>query len=135
VPIDAACLLTRADSLASGNSSPELWRMEVDAGGCDITSAPAREAKWLLFPLIPEPATNRKSRNIGVQRRWTACLQIRSHRQVGLGNRVVLAMGLSLNSVGRCGKDVAGYDLLSLLVGSKAHRNHHRRLAQAHART
>jgi glycolate oxidase subunit GlcD len=112
------CSLERLDRVRS--FEPELWRLHVDAG---VTTARvhklARES-GLLFP--PDPGASEQSQiggnvacnaggphsfKYGVTGAWVS------------GIEAVVAGGELIRSGGPVRKDVAGYDLRSLLVGSE----------------
>jgi glycolate oxidase subunit GlcD len=99
---------------------PELWRMEVEAGVLTATVQRRAREEGLTYPVDPgsqesstiggNVATNAggpHSFKYGVTRAWVTGLE------------VVLAPGELVHVGGPVRKDVAGYDLTSLLVGAE----------------
>jgi glycolate dehydrogenase FAD-linked subunit len=120
VPLDGGivCSLERMDRVRAFD--PEFWRIHVEAG---VTTARLRDlarASGLYFPVDPgaaeqsqiggNTATNAggpHSFKYGVTRHWVTGLE------------AVVGGGTELRSGGPTRKDVAGYDLTGLLVGSE----------------
>jgi len=120
VPIDGGvvCSLERLNRIRQ--FQPELWRMEVDAGVVTSRVHQLARQNGLLFP--PDPGASEQSQiggNIacnaggphafkyGVTGKWVS------------GIEAVLASGKVAQLGGSLRKDVAGYDLRSLLIGSE----------------
>jgi glycolate oxidase subunit GlcD len=120
VPIDGGvvCSLERLSRIRQ--FQPELWRMEVDAGVVTSRVHQLARRNGLLFP--PDPGASEQSQiggNIacnaggphafkyGVTGKWVS------------GIEAVLASGTIAQLGGSLRKDVAGYDLRSLLIGSE----------------
>jgi FAD/FMN-containing dehydrogenase len=128
VPVDGAgaagpsesvgIALDRLDRIRSFD--PLLWRMEAEAGVITATIARRARENGLLFP--PDPGAAEQSQlggnlatnaggphafKYGVTGRWVT------------GVEVVLAPGELVTFGGPVRKDVAGYDLRSLLIGSE----------------
>ena len=113
-----AIALDRLDRVRS--FEPLLWRMEAEAGVITATIARRARENGLLFP--PDPGAAEQSQlggnlatnaggphafKYGVTGRWVT------------GIEVVLAPGELVTFGGAVRKDVAGYDLRSLLIGSE----------------
>jgi len=120
VPIDGGVVCSLERLARIREFQPELWRMEVDAGVVTSRVHQLARRNGLLFP--PDPGASDQSQiggNIacnaggphafkyGVTGKWVS------------GIEVVLAHGTVAQLGGPLRKDVAGYDLLSLLVGSE----------------
>jgi FAD/FMN-containing dehydrogenase len=125
VPVDGegardtvAIALDRLDRVRS--FAPLSWRMEAEAGVITATIARRARENGLLFP--PDPGAAEQSQlggnlatnaggphafKYGVTGRWVT------------GVEVVLAPGELVSFGGAVRKDVAGYDLRSLLIGSE----------------
>lgn len=120
VPVDGGvvCSLERLNRIRQ--FQPELWRMEVDAGVVTSRVHQLARQNGLLFP--PDPGASEQSQiggNIacnaggphafkyGVTGKWVS------------GIEVVLASGTVTQFGGSLRKDVAGYDLRSLVIGSE----------------
>jgi glycolate oxidase subunit GlcD len=120
VPFDGGvvCSLERLNRIRQ--FQPELWRMEVDAGVVTSRVHQLARQNGLLFP--PDPGASEQSQiggNIacnaggphafkyGVTGKWVS------------GIEAVLSSGTVTQLGGSLRKDVAGYDLRSLLIGSE----------------
>lgn len=117
---DGGVVLSLAGLRRIRSLEPELWRVEVEAGITTATVARRAREEGLYYPVDPGAqesstiggnlATNAggpHSFKYGVTRAWVT------------GVEVVLAPGRLVRLGGRVRKDVAGYDLTSLLVGSE----------------
>lgn len=120
VPLDGGVVLAldRLDRVRSLH--PELWRMEAEAGVRTATVARLARENGLWFGVDPGAAeSSQLGGNVatnaggphtfkhGVMRAWVSGLE------------VVLAPGELVRVGGATRKDVAGYDLVSLLCGSE----------------
>lgn len=96
------------------------WRMEVDAGVTTATVARRAREEGLYFPVDPGAAeSSHIGGNLATNAGGPHALK---HGVTGawvLGLDVVLAPGELVRLGGPVRKDVAGYDLVSLLVGSE----------------
>jgi glycolate oxidase subunit GlcD len=120
VPIDGGvvCSLERLNRIRQ--FQPELWRMEVDAGV--VTSRVHRLARQngLLFP--PDPGASEQSQiggNIACNAGGPHAFKYGVTGKWVTGIEAVLASGTVTQLGGSLRKDVAGYDLRSLLIGSE----------------
>ncbi len=99
---------------------PEWWRCEVEAGVTTAQLAERARAAGLRFP--PDPGAAESSQIGGNLATNAGGPHAFGHGQVRsfvLGLEVVLAPGELVRIGGPLRKDVAGYDLTSLLVGSE----------------
>jgi glycolate oxidase subunit GlcD len=99
---------------------PQLWRMHVEAG---LTTAHvhrlARE-NGLLFP--PDPGAAEQSQiggNVATNAGGPHAFKYGATRDWVTGLQAVIADGEVIEVGGACRKDVGGYDLRSLLIGSE----------------
>lgn len=120
VPIDGGVVLSLERLTTVRALDPELWRMHVDAGVTTATVQRLARESGLLFP--PNPGAAEQSQiggnvatnaggprafKYGVTGRWVT------------GVEAVVAPGEFVRLGGFARKDVAGYDLRGLLIGSE----------------
>jgi FAD/FMN-containing dehydrogenase len=121
VPLDDPCIAVALDRLTRVRSfDPLLWRMEAEAGVTTATVQRLARENGLLFP--PDPGAAEQSQiggnlatnaggphafKYGVTSRWVT------------GVEAVIAPGELVCFGGPLRKDVAGYDLRGLLIGSE----------------
>ncbi|HEX2086564.1 MAG TPA: FAD-linked oxidase C-terminal domain-containing protein [Solirubrobacteraceae bacterium] len=120
VPVDGGVVLALERLRAIRSFEPLLWRMEVEAGVTTATVARLARENGLLYP--PDPGAAESSHiggnaatnaggphafKYGVTGAWVT------------GVEAVVAPGELVRLGGPVRKDVAGYDLRSLLVGSE----------------
>jgi glycolate oxidase subunit GlcD len=117
-PGSVVCSLERLTAVRE--MQPGLWRMHVEAG---LTTAHvhrlARE-NGLLFP--PDPGAAEQSQiggNVATNAGGPHAFKYGATREWVTGIEAVLAEGEVVELGGACRRDVGGYDLLSLLVGSE----------------
>jgi FAD/FMN-containing dehydrogenase len=124
VPDDASVATTLAIALDRLNRvrsfDPLLWRMEVDAGVTTATVARLARESGLLFP--PDPGAPEQSQiggNLATNAGGPHAFKygVTSHWVSGI--EAVIAPGELVRFGGPIRKDVAGYDLRSLLIGSE----------------
>ena len=121
VPLDADAVVLSLERLRRVRSfSPELWRMEVEAGL--LTSDVQRLARenGLWFP--PDPGAAEQSQIGGNVATNAGGPHAFRHGQTGAwvtGVEAVIAPGSLVRFGGPVRKDVAGYDLKDLLIGSE----------------
>jgi glycolate oxidase subunit GlcD len=120
VPIDGGVVLSLERLTTVHALDPQLWRMHVDAGVTTATVARLARENGLLFP--PNPGAAEQSQiggnvatnaggprafKYGVTGRWVT------------GIEAIVAPGELVRLGGFTRKDVAGYDLRGLLIGSE----------------
>jgi FAD/FMN-containing dehydrogenase len=121
VPLDDPCIAVSLKRLARVRSfDPLLWRMEAEAGVTTATVQRLARENGLLFP--PDPGAAEQSQiggnlatnaggphafKYGVTSRWVT------------GVEAVIAPGELVRFGGPLRKDVAGYDIKNLLIGSE----------------
>jgi FAD/FMN-containing dehydrogenase len=121
VPLDDPCIAISLERLARVRSfDPLLWRMEIEAGATTATVQRLARENGLFFP--PDPGAAEQSQiggnlatnaggphafKYGVTSRWVT------------GVEAVIAPGELVRFGGPLRKDVAGYDLRGLLIGSE----------------
>jgi glycolate oxidase subunit GlcD len=117
-PGSVVCSLERMTAVRE--LSPRTWRMEVEAG---LTTAHvhrlARE-NGLLFP--PDPGASQQSQiggNVATNAGGPHAFKYGATRDWVTGIEAVLAGGEIVRLGGACRKDVGGYDLRALLIGSE----------------
>jgi glycolate dehydrogenase FAD-linked subunit len=120
VPLDGGVVLSLEHLAKIKNLDPGLWRAEVEAGV--ITSDLRRRARenGLLFP--PDPGSAEQSQlggNIATNAGGPHAFKYGVTGAWVTGLEVVLAPGELVSIGGPIRKDVAGYDLKSLLIGSE----------------
>ncbi len=99
---------------------PELWRMEAEAGVTTQTIARLARESGLLFP--PDPGAPEQSQLGGMVATNAGGPHAFKYGVTGdwvTGVEAVLAPGVLVRVGGPVRKDVAGYDLRALLVGSE----------------
>ncbi len=99
---------------------PELWRMHVEAGLSTAHVHRLARESGLLFP--PDPGAAEQSQiggNVATNAGGPHAFKYGATRDWVTGLEVVLAEGEVVELGGACRRDVGGYDLLSLLVGSE----------------
>jgi glycolate oxidase subunit GlcD len=120
VPLDGGVVLSleRLDRVRSFD--PELWRMEVEAGVLTAHVQRLARENGLWFP--PDPGAAEQSQIGGNVATNAGGPHAFRHGQTGAwvtGVEAVVAPGELVRFGGRVRKDVAGYDLKSLMVGSE----------------
>jgi glycolate oxidase subunit GlcD len=117
-PGSVVCSLERMRAVRE--IEPRLWRMHVEAG---LTTAHvhrlARE-NGLLFP--PDPGASQQSQiggNVATNAGGPHAFKYGATRDWVTGIEAVLADGEIVEVGGTCRKDVGGYDLRGLLIGSE----------------
>ncbi len=117
-PGSVVCSLERMKAVRA--IEPRLWRMHVEAG---LTTAHvhrlARES-GLLFP--PDPGASEQSQiggNVATNAGGPHAFKYGATRDWVTGIEAVLADGEIVRVGGACRKDVGGYDLRGLLIGSE----------------
>lgn len=117
-PGSVVCSLERMTAVRE--LSPRTWRMHVEAG---LTTAHvhrlARE-NGLLFP--PDPGASEQSQiggNVATNAGGPHAFKYGATRDWVTGVEAVLADGEIVQLGGACRKDVGGYDLRALLIGSE----------------
>lgn len=99
---------------------PAWWRMEVDAGVTTATVARRAREEGLYYPVDPGAAeSSHIGGNLATNAGGPHALKHGVTRSWVLGLDVVVAPGERVRLGGPVRKDVAGYDLVSLLVGSE----------------
>ncbi|MFA9271118.1 MAG: FAD-binding oxidoreductase [Baekduiaceae bacterium] len=99
---------------------PAWWRMEVDAGVTTATVARRAREEGLYYPVDPGAAeSSHIGGNLATNAGGPHALKHGVTRSWVMGLDVVLAPGERVRLGGPVRKDVAGYDLVSLLVGSE----------------
>ncbi|MDQ3721931.1 MAG: FAD-binding protein, partial [Actinomycetota bacterium] len=99
---------------------PELWRMEAEAGVTTATIARLARENGLLFP--PDPGAQEQSQLGGTIATNAGGPHAFKYGVTGdwvTGLEAVLAPGELVRVGGATRKDVAGYDLRALLIGSE----------------
>jgi glycolate oxidase subunit GlcD len=120
VPLQGGVVLDLRHMNRVRTLDPALWRAEVEAGV--TTAALRRRARenGLLFP--PDPGAAEQSQiggNIATNAGGPHTFKYGATGAWVTGLEAVLAPGVLVRLGGAVRKDVAGYDLLSLLVGSE----------------
>ncbi len=120
VPLDGGVVLSLERLARVRSFDPLLWRMEVEAG---MTTAEVRRIAregGLLFP--PDPGAAEQSQiggNVATNAGGPHAFKYGVTGAWVTGLEVVVAPGELIRLRGPLRKDVAGYDLTSLLVGSE----------------
>jgi glycolate oxidase subunit GlcD len=99
---------------------PESWRLQVDAGVTTSRVHRLARESGLFYP--PDPGASEQSQiggNLACNAGGPHSFKYGVTRDWVTGVEVVVADGELLHFGGACRKDVAGYDLVSLLVGSE----------------
>ena len=120
VPIDGGvvCSLERLTRIRQ--FQPELWRMEVDAGVVTSRVHQLARQNGLLFP--PDPGASEQSQiggNIACNAGGPHAFKYGVTANWVSGLEVVFAPGTIAHLGGALRKDVAGYNILSLMIGSE----------------
>jgi FAD/FMN-containing dehydrogenase len=119
--LDGAAVAIALDRLRAVRSfDPQLWRMEAEAGVTTQTIARLARENGLLF--APDPGAPEQSQLGGTIATNAGGPHAYKYGATGAwvtGVEAVLAPGELVRLGGRVRKDVAGYDLRSLLVGSE----------------
>jgi len=119
--LDGAAVAIALDRLAAVRSlDPELWRMEAEAGVTTATVARRARESGLLFP--PDPGAAEQSQLGGTIATNAGGPHAFKYGVTGAwvtGLEAVLAPGELVRLGGPLRKDVAGYDLRGLLIGSE----------------
>lgn len=99
---------------------PAAWRMDVEAGVTTATVARRAREEGLYYPVDPGAAESSQiGGNLATNAGGPHALRHGVTRAWVLGLQAVLAPGELVTLGGPVRKDVAGYDLVSLLVGSE----------------
>jgi glycolate oxidase subunit GlcD len=120
VPIDGGVVLALERLAAVRSLEPERWRMCVEAGATTGQVRRLARENGLLF--APDPGAAEQSQiggNIATNAGGPHAFKYGSTGRWVTGLEVVLAPGELVRVGGPVRKDVAGYDLRSLLVGSE----------------
>jgi glycolate oxidase subunit GlcD len=120
VPVDGGVVLSLQRLDAVRALDPELWRMHVEAGVTTARVQRLARENGLLFP--PDPGAAEQSHiggNIATNAGGPHAFKYGVTAAWVTGLEVVLAPGEVVTLGGPVRKDVAGYDLLHLLVGSE----------------
>ncbi len=120
VPLGPACVISleRLDRVRS--FEPQLWRMNVEAGVRTAHVARLARENGLLYP--PDPGAAEQSQiggNVATNAGGPHAFKYGTTGAWVTGLEAVLAPGELVTVGGPVRKDVAGYDLRSLLVGSE----------------
>jgi glycolate oxidase subunit GlcD len=119
VPLEGVVLgLERLKAVRS--LDPELWRMEVEAGVTTLDVRRRARESGLLFP--PDPGAAEQSQiggNVATNAGGPHAFKYGVTGDWVTGIEAVVAPGELVQVGGAIRKDVAGYDLASLLVGSE----------------
>jgi glycolate oxidase subunit GlcD len=120
VPIGGGVVLSTERLRAVRSFDPLLWRMNVEAGRTTAEVRQLARESGLLFP--PDPGGGEQSQiggNIATNAGGPHAFKygVTGHWITGL--EVIVAPGELISLGGAQRKDVAGYDLISLLVGSE----------------
>jgi glycolate oxidase subunit GlcD len=120
VPLDGGVVLGLERVRAVRSFDPELWRMCVDAGVETATVRRLARENGLLFP--PDPGAAEQSHiggNIATNAGGPHAFKYGTTGAWVTGLEAVIAPGEVIRVGGALRKDVAGYDLKSLLIGSE----------------
>lgn len=121
VPLDDPCIAVSLGRLARVRSfDPLLWRMEVEAGARTATVQRLARENGLLFP--PDPGASEQSQiggNIATNAGGPHAFKYGVISRWVTGVEAVIAPGELVRFGGPLRKDVAGYDLRGLLIGSE----------------
>ncbi len=120
VPLDGGVVLTLERLRAIRSFDPLLWRMEVEAGVTTATVARLARENGLLYP--PDPGAAESSHIGGNAATNAGGPHAFKYGVTGAwitGVEAVVAPGELVALGGPVRKDVAGYDLRSLLIGSE----------------
>jgi glycolate oxidase subunit GlcD len=120
VPLDGGVVLSTARLSTVRSLDPGLWRMEAEAGVTTATVARRARESGLFFP--PDPGAAEQSclgGNIATNAGGPHTFKYGVTGTWVTGLEAVVAPGELVRVGGPVRKDVAGYDLRSLLVGSE----------------
>jgi glycolate oxidase subunit GlcD len=120
VPLEGGVVLDLRHLNRVRSLDPALWRAEVEAGVSTATLRRRARENGLLFP--PDPGAAEQSQiggNIATNAGGPHTFKYGATGAWVTGLEVVLAPGEVVRLGGAVRKDVAGYDLRSLLVGSE----------------
>ena len=120
VPVDGGVVLSLERLRRVRSLDPLLWRMEVGAGVTTSTVHRLARENGLVFP--PDPGAAEQSQiggNIATNAGGPHAFKYGVTGAWVTGLEVVLAPGEVVRIGGAARKDVAGYDLLHLMVGSE----------------
>jgi glycolate oxidase subunit GlcD len=120
VPVDSGVVLSLERLTRVRSFDPLLWRMEAEAGVTTATVQRLARENGLAFP--PDPGAAEQSQlggMIATNAGGPHCFKYGVTRAWVTGLEVVLAPGELVQLGGPVRKDVAGYDLVSLLCGSE----------------
>jgi FAD/FMN-containing dehydrogenase len=121
VPLDDAAVVLSLERLDRMRSfEPFLWRMEAEAGVLTATIARRARENGLLYP--PDPGSAESSQiggNVATNAGGPHSFKHGVTRAWVTGLEAVLAPGELVRIGGPARKDVAGYDLVSLLCGAE----------------
>ena len=121
VPLDDAAVVLALERLDRVRSfEPLLWRMEAEAGVLTATVARLARENGLLYP--PDPGSAESSHiggNVATNAGGPHSFKHGVTRAWVTGVEAVLAPGELVRVGGSARKDVAGYDLVSLLCGAE----------------
>jgi glycolate oxidase subunit GlcD len=120
VPIDGGLVMALERMSAVRQFDPHLWRIEVEAGLRTADLQRLARTNGLLF--APDPGASEQSQiggNIATNAGGPHSYKYGTTRRWVSGIEAVLANGDPIKLGGWARKDIAGYDLLGLLVGSE----------------
>ena len=120
VPLDGGVVLALDRMHALRELRPELWRAHAEAGMTTATMRRLARESGLLFP--PDPGAAEQSQlggNIACNAGGPHALKYGVTRAWVLGLEVVVGPGEVVHTGGPVRKDVSGYDLTGLIVGSE----------------
>jgi glycolate dehydrogenase FAD-linked subunit len=120
VPLDGGVVLALERLGAVRSLDPGLWRMEAEAGVSTATVRRRAREVGLLFPVDPGAAESSQiGGNVATNAGGPHCFKHGVTRAWVTGVEAVLAPGELVRIGGPVRKDVAGYDLVSLLCGAE----------------
>jgi glycolate dehydrogenase FAD-linked subunit len=120
VPLDGGVVLSLERLRAQRSFDPLLWRMEVEAGRATAEVAKLARESGLYFP--PDPGAAEQSQiggNVATNAGGPHAFKYGVTGDWVTGLEAVVAPGELITVGGAFRKDVGGYDLRSLLVGSE----------------
>jgi glycolate oxidase subunit GlcD len=120
VPVDGGVVLSLERMAAVRAFDPLLWRIQVEAGVRTATVRRLARENGLMFP--PDPGAGEQSQiggNIATNAGGPHAFKYGATGAWVTGLEAVVPPGEVITVGGAIRKDVAGYDLLSLLVGSE----------------
>src|SRR3954468_9477523 len=120
VPLDGGVVLGLERLGAVRSLEPGLWRMEAEAGVTTATVRRRAREEGLYFPVDPGAAeSSHIGGNVATNAGGPHCFKHGVTRAWVTGVEAVLAPGELVRVGGPARKDVAGYDLVSLLCGAE----------------